>query len=196
PIKINCVIRRGVNDTEILALVRRFRGTGHIVRFIEYMDVGTTNGWKPEDVVPASEILEKISSEFPIEPIDPTLPGEVATRYRFSDGSGEIGVIASITQPFCKECTRARLSADGHLFTCLFASNGTDLRDMVRSGATASQLAQRIASVWKARDDRYSELRDELIEMTARQGQPANLSATPVAVRPPRRRAEMSYLGG
>jgi GTP 3',8-cyclase len=134
PVKINSVIKRGANDRGILDIARRFRGTGHIVRFIEYMDVGTTNGWRREDVVSADEIVDAINAVYPLEPVPPNYPGEVVSRYRYVDGSGEIGVIPSVTQPFCRACTRARLSADGELFTCLFASSGHDLRSIIRGG--------------------------------------------------------------
>jgi cyclic pyranopterin phosphate synthase len=159
PIKVNAVVRRGENDGGILELARHFRGTGVIVRFIEYMDVGGTNGWRETDVVPAREIVERIDRELPLEPLEPAYPGEVARRYRYRDGSGEIGVIASVTQPFCGDCTRARLSADGHLYTCLFASRGTDLRPVLRSGAPDEALTALLGRVWQGRDDRYSEVR-------------------------------------
>ncbi len=155
PVKVNMVVKRGVNEGDVLAMARRFRGTGHIVRFIEYMDVGTTNGWRLDDVVTAAEIVEAIDAVFPLEPAEPSYRGEVARRWRYRDGAGEIGVIASVTQPFCADCTRARLSAEGRLFTCLFAARGHDLRAAVRSGATDEELVERIARVWGARDDRY-----------------------------------------
>lgn len=159
PVKINMVVKRGVNDGSVVDMARRFRGTGHIVRFIEYMDVGTTNGWRMEDVVPAAEIIRMIDSVFPLEPLAPNYRGEVANRWRYKDGSGEIGVIASVTQPFCGDCTRARLSAEGKLYTCLFASSGTDLRRLLRDGASDEELEQTIRRVWEARSDRYSEIR-------------------------------------
>jgi cyclic pyranopterin phosphate synthase len=159
PIKINCVVVRGVNEAAILDLVRHFRGTGHVVRFIEYMDVGTLNGWRREDVVGAKEILERLRTEFSLAPVDASYPGEVATRYRHVDGSGEIGIIASVTMPFCRGCTRARLSADGRLITCLFAAEGLDLKTPMRAGAGDDELAALIADRWSRRDDRYSELR-------------------------------------
>lgn len=159
PIKVNMVVKRGLNDESILPMVRRFRGTGIILRFIEYMDVGTTNGWRLEDVVSAAEIVERINKDFPLEPLDANYRGEVATRYRYMDGGGEIGVIASVTQPFCGACTRARLSAEGMLYTCLFASRGHDLRSVLRSGAPDADLEQAIQRIWTARVDRYSELR-------------------------------------
>jgi cyclic pyranopterin phosphate synthase len=172
PVKINMVVKRGVNDGHVVAMARHFRGTGHIVRFIEYMDVGTTNGWRLDDVVSASEILRAIDAAFPIEPVDAAYRGEVATRYRYRDGRGEIGVIASVTQPFCGDCTRLRLSAEGKLYTCLFATGGTDVRNLLREGATDTAIATAVARSWTARDDRYSELRSgdtggwERIEMS------------------------------
>jgi len=159
PVKINAVVKRGANDGDVVALARRFRGTGHIVRFIEYMDVGTTNGWRLDDVMPAAEIVGKIHAEFPLEPIDSEYRGEVAERYRYRDGAGEIGVIASVTRPFCGDCTRARLSADGNLYTCLFATTGSDLRELLRSGASDEEVRAAIADAWRRRADRYSELR-------------------------------------
>ena len=161
PIKINAVVQKGVNDHTVVDLARRFKGTGHIVRFIEYMDVGNLNGWKMDQVTPASEIVATINAEMPLEPVEANYLGEVANRYRYADGSGEIGVIASVTQPFCGDCTRARLSTDGKLFTCLFASQGTDLRRPIRDGASDDQLRDVIAGVWRLREDRYSELRTE-----------------------------------
>ena len=162
PIKINCVVQKGVNDHTIADLARYFKGTGHIVRFIEYMDVGNINGWKLEQVVAADQIAEIINAQMPIESIEANYQGEVARRYRYLDGEGEIGIIASVTKPFCGDCTRARLSTDGKLFTCLFASQGRDLRGPLRSGATDEELRDAIASVWGRRVDRYSEERAEL----------------------------------
>ncbi|HEY3106338.1 MAG TPA: GTP 3',8-cyclase MoaA [Gaiellaceae bacterium] len=159
PVKINAVVKRGVNEHSVLPMARYFRGTGQIVRFIEYMDVGHTNGWRLDDVVPAAEIVAAIDAELPLEPVAPRYPGEVAQRFRYRDGSGEIGVIASVTQPFCGNCTRARLSAEGRLYTCLFATTGHDLRALVRSGADEKELSDAIAAVWRVRTDRYSELR-------------------------------------
>ena len=159
PVKVNVVVKRGLNEGSILDLARHFHGTGHTLRFIEYMDVGHTNGWRLDDVVPAAEIVAAIDAELPLEPVDPAYRGEVAQRYRYRDGGGEIGVIASVTQPFCGDCTRARLSADGHLYTCLFAVRGHDLRSLVRSGASDEELAATIAGIWTVREDRYSELR-------------------------------------
>jgi GTP 3',8-cyclase len=176
PVKINMVVKRGVNDTEILPMARHFKGTGNIVRFIEYMDVGTTNGWRMDDVVPAQEIVDTISGEMPLVPVDPNYKGEVANRWRYVDGEGEIGVIASVTQAFCSTCTRARLSAEGKLFTCLFAAKGHDLRAMLRGGASDEDLTERVASIWRRRGDRYSEIRSEETR--------------------DRPKVEMSYIGG
>jgi cyclic pyranopterin phosphate synthase len=158
-IKINTVVRRGLNEHAILDLADHFRGTGKTVRFIEYMDVGHTNGWRMHDVVPAAEIVSRIDARWPLEPVDPDYRGEVARRYRYRDDAGEIGVIGSVTQPFCGDCTRARLSADGSLYTCLFATAGHDLRGVLRSGATDADLADAIRAIWTGRSDRYSELR-------------------------------------
>jgi cyclic pyranopterin phosphate synthase len=176
PVKVNVVVKRGLNDDGVLDLARHFRGTPHVLRFIEYMDVGHTNGWRMDDVVPAAEILETIAAEFPLEPVDSAYRGEVARRWRYADGAGEIGVIASVTQPFCGDCTRARLSADGRLYTCLFAVRGHDLRALVRSDADDAALAQEISRVWAVRTDRYSELRS------------AKTADLP--------KIEMSYIGG
>ena len=161
PVKVNAVVKRGLNEHGIVELARHFRGTGHVLRFIEYMDVGHTNGWRLDDVVSAEEILTRIADEFPLEPIEPSYRGEVAKRWRYVDGQGEIGVIASVTQPFCGDCTRARLSAEGQLYTCLFAVRGHDLRALVRSTADDVELEAAIAAVWTRRIDRYSELRTE-----------------------------------
>ncbi len=176
PIKINMVVQRGINDQDILPMARYFRETGHILRFIEYMDVGTTNGWRMDDVVPAAEILETINTEFPIEPIEPNYRGEVAKRWRYKDGGGELGVVASVTQAFCRDCSRARLSADGKLFTCLFAAAGTDLRTLLRAGISEEDLRDTLIATWRQRDDRYSELR--------------------TAATDPLHKIEMSYIGG
>ncbi|MCH8989412.1 MAG: GTP 3',8-cyclase MoaA [Chloroflexi bacterium] len=159
PIKINCVVQKGVNDHTIVDLARHFKGTGHIVRYIEYMDVGNRNGWRSEQVVPADEIIAQIDAEMPLEPVESNYHGEVATRYRYRDGSGEIGVIASVTKPFCGDCTRVRLSTDGRIFTCLFASKGVSLRDPMRAGATDSELREILTGIWTVRTDRYSEER-------------------------------------
>jgi cyclic pyranopterin phosphate synthase len=176
PIKINMVVKRGVNKDAVLPMARHFRDSGRIVRFIEYMDVGHTNGWRMDDVVPAAEIVAMIDAELPLEPVAPNYPGEVVERWRYSDGSGEIGVIASVTRPFCGGCTRARLSADGKLFTCLFATEGHDLRALLRDGASEAEISASIGAIWRVRDDRYSELRT------------AETAALP--------KVEMSYIGG
>jgi len=176
PVKVNVVVKRGLNEDGIVELARHFRGSGHVLRFIEYMDVGHTNGWRLDDVVPAAEIVRRIGEEFQLEPVEPGYRGEVAQRYRYLDGAGEVGVIASVTQPFCGDCTRARLSADGKLYTCLFAVRGHDLRALVRGGATDEELAEAVAGVWRVRDDRYSELRS---------AETAGLA-----------KVEMSYIGG
>jgi cyclic pyranopterin phosphate synthase len=161
PIKVNTVVRRGLNEASVLPLARWARDEGLILRFIEYMDVGTANGWRLDDVVPADELVATIDAELPLEPVEANYRGEVAGRYRYRDGSGEIGVIASVTRPFCGDCTRARLSAEGSLYTCLFAATGTDLKGPLRDGESDAQLAARIRAVWAVRADRYSELRSE-----------------------------------
>ena len=176
PIKVNMVVKRGWNEEAVLPMARHFRWSGRTVRFIEYMDVGHSNGWRLDEVVPASEILAMISSEFPLEPMAPTERGEVARRYRYADGGGEIGLIASVSQPFCGDCVRARLSADGRLFTCLFAVVGHDLRALVRGGATDEDLEEHLRRTWNLRDDRYSEVR----------------SAATIGLP----KVEMSYIGG
>lgn len=179
PVKVNMVVKRGANDHCIEAMAEHFRGTACILRFIEFMDVGTTNGWRMQDVVPADEVLERIDARWPIERVPPNYPGEVANRWRYRDGGGEIGIIASVTKPFCRGCTRARLSAEGVLYTCLFAALGSNLRDPLRGGATDDALLDKIARVWGGRRDRYSELRSQ---------------ATPGISG--RRKIEMSYIGG
>ena len=179
PIKINMVVRRGFNESCVLAMAGHFRNRPQILRFIEYMDVGSTNGWRSEEVVPAEEILAEISSSWPLEPIAPTYEGEVASRYRYLDGGGEIGMIHSVSQPFCASCTRARLSADGKLFTCLFARRGHDLRALLRDGADDFELAARTREIWSARSDRYSAER-------AARAQEVDAGA----------KVEMSYIGG
>jgi cyclic pyranopterin phosphate synthase len=162
PIKINAVVQKGVNDHTIVEMARHFKGTGHIVRFIEFMDVGSLNDWKLDSVVPSADVIERIDAVFPLEPVEPGYPGEVAERYRYRDGSGEIGVISSVTVPFCGDCTRARLSPEGTLVTCLFASTGFDLRAPLRAGATDLELERMVERVWRARSDRYSEERTAL----------------------------------
>ncbi len=159
PVKINMVVKRGVNEESVLPMARFFRGTGHILRFIEYMDVGHTNGWRMDDVVSAREIVERISAEMPLDPLDANYQGEVAERWRYRDGGGEIGVIASVTQAFCRDCTRARLSTEGKLYTCLFATQGHDLRALLRDGASDAELRSAVERIWTRRGDRYSELR-------------------------------------
>jgi GTP 3',8-cyclase len=176
PVKVNCVVKRGVNDDGLVELARFFHGSGHTLRFIEYMDVGHTNGWRLDDVVPAAEIIEQIDRELPLAPVEPAYRGEVARRFRYLDGGGEVGVIASVTQPFCGDCTRARISADGQLYTCLFARRGHDLRALLRRGDDDEALLSAISAVWSGRTDRYSELRT------------AETASQP--------KVEMSYIGG
>ena len=168
PIKLNCVVRRGVNDSGVIELARSFKGTGVVVRFIEFMDVGTLNDWNLSHVVTAREILERIDAELPLEPLARSYAGEVASRYRYRDGSGEIGLISSVSQPFCGDCTRARLTTDGKLVTCLFATGGTDLRGPLRTGAGDEDLRERIAAVWRLRSDRYSEERAASTDLAGR----------------------------
>jgi GTP 3',8-cyclase len=175
-VKVNCVVRRGLNEGGVVDMARCFHGTGHTLRFIEYMDVGTTNGWRLDDVVPAAELVRTVDAELPLEPVEPAYRGEVARRWRYRDGGGEVGFIASVTQPFCGDCTRARLSAEGRLYTCLFSARGHDLRALVRGGATDDELAERLSGIWAKRTDRYSEIRS---------------AATTDAPR-----VEMSYIGG
>ena len=172
PIKINSVVQKGVNDHTVVDLARYFKETGHIVRFIEYMDVGNRTGWKWDQVVPAAEIIQRIDAEMPLEPIDSNYQGEVANRYRYRDGVGEIGVIASVTQPFCANCTRSRLSTDGKIYTCLFASQGVSLRDEMRAGASDDDLRDLLTRIWGRRTDRYSE---ERTESAPRQNQPQKI---------------------
>jgi GTP 3',8-cyclase len=176
PVKINAVVKRSENYNAILPLARHFKGSGAIVRFIEFMDVGATNGWRMDDVVPSAEVLALIHRELPIEPLEAAYPGEVAQRWRYADGSGEIGVVSSVTQAFCRTCTRARLAIDGMLYTCLFASRGHDMRALLRGGGSDEELAASVRQVWRGRDDRYSEIRH--------------------AAAPARDRIEMSYIGG
>jgi len=176
PVKVNMVVKRGVNEHEIVPMARHFRGTGDIVRFIEFMDVGSSNGWRLDDVVPSSEVVRRIDAEMPLEAIGPNYAGEVAERWRYRNGGGEIGVISSVTQAFCRDCTRARLSTEGRLYLCLFATGGYDLRRMLREGAGDAAISAAIGRIWRARADRYSELRSEAT---------AGL-----------RKIEMSYIGG
>ena len=161
PIKVNMVVKRGLNDHEVLRMADHFRHSGHILRFIEFMDVGTTNGWRLDDVVPAKEIIDRVHQQWPVELLDPNYTGEVANRYRYTDGGGEIGVVASVTEPFCRTCTRARLTADGELFTCLFGAQGRDLKRLLRSGASDAQIKEELTGIWRRRGDRYSELRTQ-----------------------------------
>ena len=176
PVKVNMVVKRGLNDGSVLEMAEHFRGTGHTLRLIEYMDVGTTNGWQMDDVVPAAELVEAISAEWPLEPVEPAYPGEVARRYRYADGAGEVGVIASVTQPFCHDCSRARLSAEGRLYTCLFAAAGHDLRRRLRGDGGDEDVEAFLRRIWGRRADRYSELRT------------AETSGRP--------KVEMSHIGG
>jgi GTP 3',8-cyclase len=176
PVKINTVVKRGVNDQDIERMAERWRGSGHIVRFIEYMDVGSSNGWRMDDVVPSAEVVRRISARWPLEPVGANYAGEVAERWRYVDGAGEIGVISSVTQAFCSSCNRMRLSTEGSLFTCLFADSGHDLKALLRGGASDERIRNEIAAVWQRRDDRYSEIRTEA---TSRE-----------------RKVEMSYIGG
>jgi cyclic pyranopterin phosphate synthase len=176
PVKINMVVKRGVNDDGILAMAERWRGTGHIVRFIEFMDVGSTNGWRMDDVVPSAEVVRRISGRWKLEPVGANYAGEVAERWRYVDGAGEIGVISSVTQAFCSTCNRMRLSTEGSLYTCLFAQSGHDLKSLLRGGASDDQIRNEIAAVWQKREDRYSEVR--------------------TAETAKAKKVEMSYIGG
>jgi cyclic pyranopterin phosphate synthase len=176
PVKVNMVVKRGVNEESVLPMARYLRQRGHVLRFIEYMDVGHSNGWRLDDVVPAAELVAVLDAELPLEPVPPSYRGEVAKRWRYRDGSGEVGVIASVTEPFCGDCTRARLSADGRLYTCLFGVRGHDLRALLRGGASDEELLRAIGDIWSRRTDRYSEIRS------------ANTPVLP--------KVEMSYIGG
>jgi len=179
PIKVNCVVKRGSNDDQILPLARHFRNSGHILRFIEFMDVGSSNGWCMDEVLPSADVVARINAEFPLAAIDANYPGEVAARWRYRDGAGEIGVISSVTQTFCATCTRIRLSTEGQIYTCLFAQDGHDLRQMMRQGAGDERLRRVIASVWRERDDCYSEIRTAATDLPGGAG-----------------KIEMSYIGG
>lgn len=179
-IKINMVVKRGVNDSQIIPMAQYFKGSHRILRFIEYMDVGTSNGWRMDDVMPSIEVIKQISQVYPLMPIDANYPGEVAKRWRYTDGSGEVGVISSVTESFCHECTRLRLSTEGKLFTCLFATEGYDVRALLRSDFTDAQISSAVASYWQVRKDNYSEERTSL---------------TP-ELRAQRDKVEMSYIGG
>ncbi len=178
PVKVNCVVKRGVNESQIVPLARYFRETGDTLRFIEFMDVGATNGWRMDAVVPAAEIVSTLAAAYPLEPLDAEYRGEVARRWGYLDGAGEIGVISSVSEPFCGDCTRSRVSAEGKLYTCLFAVRGHDLRALIRGGASDEELTERLAAIWRVRGDRYSELRTR---------------ATVTDTTP---RVEMSYIGG
>ncbi|MFC3685959.1 GTP 3',8-cyclase MoaA [Hydrogenophaga luteola] len=180
PVKINMVVKRGTNEHQILPMARHFKGTGAVLRFIEYMDVGATNGWRMDEVMPSAEVVQLIHRELPLVQLDPSAPGETAERWGYADGSGEIGVISSVTQAFCRDCNRARLSTEGKLYLCLFATQGHDLKPLVRGGASDSELASAIAAIWQGRDDRYSELRASMPPDQSTGG----------------RRIEMSYIGG
>jgi len=180
PIKINMVVKRGTNEQEILRMARHFRGTGHVLRFIEYMDVGATNGWRMDEVMPSTEVVKLIHAELPLVQLDPSAPGETAERWGYADGGGEIGVISSVTQAFCGDCNRARLSTEGQLYLCLFATQGHDLRSLVRGGASDEDIASAIGQIWNGRSDRYSQLRGSMAPDTGTG----------------KRRVEMSYIGG
>lgn len=206
PIKVNMVVKRGINDASVVDMARHFKGTGHTLRFIEYMDVGTTNGWRLDDVVTAADIVDILDQEFGVDPVEPSYTGEVATRWRYRDGSGEVGVIGSVTKPFCGDCTRARLSAEGMLYTCLFAAAGTDLRELVRSdhdGRTVDEaLDERIETLWSDRTDRYSETRSSFtdgITDGVAEAVTTGLTIRPAGARPAGTRpvrVEMSHIGG
>ena len=183
PLKVNMVVKRGTNDAEILPMARHFRHTGAVLRFIEYMDVGATNGWRMDEVLPSAQVVERLNAEFPLTAVNPNYTGETAERWRYADGAGEIGVISSVTQAFCGDCNRARLSTEGKLFLCLFASQGQDLRALLRGGYADEQIAAAVAHIWQGRDDHYSELRAAL---------PADTSSPETSGK----RVEMSYIGG
>ena len=180
-IKVNMVVKRGTNDHEIESMARHFRGSGSVLRFIEYMDVGATNGWRMDEVLPSAELLQRLRAQWPLEPLDPTVAGETAERWRYADGAGEIGLISSVTQAFCRDCNRARLSTEGKLFLCLFASRGHDLRALLRGGRSDAEISAALGEIWAGRDDRYSELRG--------QGQASGSGSG-------ERRVEMHYIGG
>jgi len=180
PIKVNMVVKRGTNEHEILPMARHFQGTGIVLRFIEYMDVGATNGWRMDEVMPSADVVKLIHAQLPLVQLEPSAPGETAERWGYADGSGEIGAISSVTQAFCGDCNRARLSTEGQLYLCLFATQGHDLRSLVRGGASDEQLASAIAQIWHGRSDRYSQLRSTMAPDTTAG----------------KRRVEMSYIGG
>ncbi len=181
PVKVNMVVKGGMNDQEIVPMARHFKGSSTILRFIEYMDVGASNGWKMDEVIPSAEVVRRISGVMPLQPIDPNYSGETASRWRYVDGGGEVGMISSVTQAFCHDCTRARLSTEGKLYTCLFATSGHDLRALLRAGHSDQEISSAVAQVWRARGDRYSELRT---------------NSTEALVQGPRKKVEMSYIGG
>ena len=180
PVKVNMVVKRGTNEHEILPMARHFKGTGIVLRFIEYMDVGSSNGWCMDEVVPSAEVIRTISAEMPLVPLEAAIPGETAQRWAYADGSGEVGVISSVTQAFCADCNRARLSTEGQVYLCLFATQGHDLRSLLRGNASDADIASAIGHIWQQRDDRYSQLRASL----------------PADARAGQRRVEMSYIGG
>lgn len=180
PIKINMVVKRGTNDQEIVPMARHFKGSGAVLRFIEYMDVGASNGWNMSEVLPSAQVVERIGAHFPLDPLEAHTAAETAQRWGYRDGSGEIGVISSVTRAFCGDCTRARLSTEGKLYLCLFAVSGHDLRGLIRSGASDDEVATAIARIWQARGDRYSQLRGSA-SAPSREDSP---------------RVEMSYIGG
>jgi GTP 3',8-cyclase len=181
PVKVNMVVKGGMNDQEIVPMARHFKGSPTILRFIEYMDVGASNGWKMDEVIPSAEVVRRISEVMPLQPVDPNYSGETAARWRHVDGGGEVGMISSVTQAFCHDCTRARLSTEGKLYTCLFATSGHDLRALLRAGHSDQEISSAVAQVWRARADRYSELRT---------------SSTEGLTQGPRKKVEMSYIGG
>ena len=180
PVKVNMVVKRGTNDQQILPMARHFKGSGIVLRFIEYMDVGATNGWRMDEVLPSAEVVQRIHAELPLVQLDPSAPGETAERWGYADGAGEIGVISSVTQAFCGDCNRARLSTEGQLYLCLFATHGHDLRHLIRGTASDEELASAIGAIWQGREDRYSQLRASMPPDTSTGG----------------RRIEMSYIGG
>ncbi len=198
PVKVNMVVRRGVNDHQLTAMAEHFRGRPQVLRFIEYMDVGESNGWRAEEVVPAAEMLARIAARWPLRALAPTVHGEVASRFAYEDGAGEIGVIASVTSPFCGGCTRARLSADGQLYTCLFARSGHDLRALLRGGADDAEITAALGALWGARGDRYSELRASASARALKRRRAGSSSAHAATGSRPRAagRVEMSYIGG
>ena len=184
PIKVNMVVKAGMNEQEIVPMARHFKGTPYILRFIEYMDVGASNGWDLREVIPSAEVARRIGAHMPLQPIDPNYTGETAARWRYLDGGGEIGLISSVTQAFCSECSRARLSTEGKLYTCLFASGGHDLRALLRDGRSDAEISSAVAQLWRGRGDRYSELRSSQTVLGG------------AALEPGKKKVEMSYIGG